>query len=224
MRLLLVRHGQTPANVVGALDTAPPGPGLTALGEQQAAAVPHALRGESIDGVYASILLRTQLTSRPLTAALGLPDAAVLPGLHEIEAADLEDRRDRDAVRSYLEVAWAWGSGDLSPRMPGGTDGNAFFARYDADIRAIAAAHAGGTAVAFSHGAAIRVWCAVRAGNLPPDYAAFSSLDNTGVVILDGDPDGGWIVESWAGQPVGGMELRDPRADDVTGESIEDVR
>jgi broad specificity phosphatase PhoE len=223
MRLLLIRHGQTPANVIGALSTAAPGPGLTPLGEEQAEAVPQALRNEQIDGVYASILLRTQLTSLPLTTALGMPPATVLPGIHEIEAGDLEDRTDREAVQKYLEVAWAWGVGDLDPRMPGAEDGTEFFARFDASIRTIAEAHAGGTAVAFSHGAAIRVWCAGRADNLPPNYAAFSNLDNTGVVILEGDPDHGWDVESWAGQPVGGMDLHDPRAEDVTGESLDDL-
>jgi broad specificity phosphatase PhoE len=223
MRLLLIRHGQTPANVIGALSTRAPGPGLTALGEEQAAAVPRALGNESVDGVYASILLRTQLTSRPLTSALGMPDATVLPGLHEIEAGDLEDRTDAAAVRKYMEVAWAWGVGDLDPRMPGAGDGTEFFARFDADVRTMAEAHPDGTAVAFSHGAAIRVWTAGRADNLPPNYAAFSNLDNTGVVILEGSPDVGWDVESWAGQPVGGMELHDPRADDVTGESLDDL-
>ena len=39
MRLTLVRHGQTPSNVLGLLDTAPPGPGLTDLGQLQAASV-----------------------------------------------------------------------------------------------------------------------------------------------------------------------------------------
>lgn len=223
MRLLLIRHGQTPANVIGALSTAAPGPGLTALGEEQAEAVPFALQNERIDGVYASILVRTQLTALPLTTALGIPPATVLPGLHEIQAGDLEDHTDARAVRTYLETAWAWGVGDLVPRMPGAEDGTEFFARYDADIRTIAAAHADGTAVAFSHGAAIRVWCAARADNLPPNYAAFSALDNTGVVILEGDPEHGWEVESWGGQPVGGMELHDPRADDVTGESVDDL-
>lgn len=221
MRLLLIRHGQTPANVVGSLDTAPPGPGLTELGHQQAEAVPLALQNERIDGVYASILTRTQLTSAPLTRSLGRPPATVLPGIHEIAAGDLEERTDRRAVERYLETVWAWGSGDPTPRMPGAEDGTAFFARFDADIRAIAAAHPRGTAVAFSHGAAIRVWCAARAVNLPPRYAAFSSLDNTGVVVLEGDPDAGWTVESWGGQPVGGMELHDPRAEDVTGEPVD---
>jgi probable phosphoglycerate mutase len=223
MRLLLIRHGQTPSNVIGALDTDPPGPGLTDLGREQAAAVPNALRNETIDAVFASILIRTQLTSRPLTEALGMPPATVLPGIHEISAGDLEDRTDLPAVRRYMETAWEWGTGDLDARMPGGDDGHAFFARYDADIRTIATTHAEGTAVAFSHGAAIRVWCAARADNLPANYAAFSSLDNTGVVILDGDPDAGWTVESWAGQPVGGIELHDPRAEDVTGEPLDDL-
>ena len=31
---LLIRHGQTPSNVAGALDTGRPGPGLTALGRR----------------------------------------------------------------------------------------------------------------------------------------------------------------------------------------------
>ena len=46
MRLLLIRHGQTPSNVLGALDTLVPGPGLTPLGLEQAAAIPDALAGE----------------------------------------------------------------------------------------------------------------------------------------------------------------------------------
>ena len=35
-RLHLVRHGQTPSNVAGALDTALPGAPLTELGREQA--------------------------------------------------------------------------------------------------------------------------------------------------------------------------------------------
>lgn len=45
MRLLLIRHGQTPSNLKHLLDTAAPGPGLTPLGQDQAAALPQALAG-----------------------------------------------------------------------------------------------------------------------------------------------------------------------------------
>ena len=44
-RLVLVRHGQTPSNVAGVLDTALPGPGLTEEGQQQGGGQDEAQRG-----------------------------------------------------------------------------------------------------------------------------------------------------------------------------------
>ena len=73
MRLLLIRHGQTPSNVLGLLDTAIPGPGLTDLGIEQAAALPAALADYRIDAIYASAQRRAQLTAQPLADARGLP-------------------------------------------------------------------------------------------------------------------------------------------------------
>ena len=63
LRIFLIRHGQTPGNVLGQLDTAHPGPGLTQLGERQAAALARSLANEEIGLLYASTLLRTQLTA-----------------------------------------------------------------------------------------------------------------------------------------------------------------
>ncbi|WP_198415874.1 histidine phosphatase family protein [Cryobacterium algoricola] len=51
---------ETPANALGQLSTRNAGPGLTAIGAKQAAAVPGALQGEQ---VFASTLTRTQLTA-----------------------------------------------------------------------------------------------------------------------------------------------------------------
>ena len=219
MRLLLIRHGQTPANVRGSLDTAAPGPSLTPLGRDQAAAVPGALVAESIDGIYVSRLIRTQQTAAPLARVRGEMHRVVLPGIHEIEAGELEGRTDEAAVRRYLEVVWAWGSGDLDPRMPGAGDGHEFYDRFDADITRIATEQPdGATAAVFSHGAAIRVWTAARARNIPLDYPGRHHLDNTGVVALDGTPAHGWNVTSWGGEPLGGVALEDPAAHDVTGE------
>jgi broad specificity phosphatase PhoE len=218
MRLLLIRHGQTPANVLGQLDTAHPGPGLTDLGARQAAVIPEALRFDAIDTVFASTLQRTQLTAEPLAVDRGL-DIRVLDGLHEIEAGTLEGRSDQASVRRYMETVFAWGSGDLEVQMPGGPDGTAFFDRFDADI-AVAAA-SGHTAAVFSHGAAIRVWAAARATNVPPMFAGLHDLDNTGVVELSGSPEDGWTLLSWAGVPLGGMPLADADAIDPTGEALD---
>ncbi|CAN5439640.1 histidine phosphatase family protein [soil metagenome] len=216
MRLLLIRHGQTPANVLGALDTAAPGPGLTELGRAQAAAVPEALAGERIDGIYASRLVRTQQTAAPLARVNGEMHRVVLPGIHEIEAGRLEGRRDKRSITKYMETVWAWRSGSLDARMPGGPDGHEFYGRFDADIAKIGAEHAPDATVAvFSHGAAIRVWSAARARNVAPEGR--THLDNTGVVVLVGSPADGWIMESFAGEPVGGAALEDPSAADPTG-------
>ena len=220
MRLILIRHGQTPANVDGRLNTAAPGPGLTPLGEKQAAMIPEGLRGVRVDAIYASRLVRTQLTGRPLAEDRGL-DVRVLEGIHEIEAGDLEDRRDLPAVRAYLGAAFAWGLGDLSRTVPGGTDGHGFFRRFDADIARVAAEAE--HAVVVSHGAAIRVWVARRAGNVPPSYAGEHEIDNTGIVELEGSPETGWTLLTWQGEPVGGPQLADASAEDPTGESLAEV-
>ncbi|WP_458112490.1 histidine phosphatase family protein [Arthrobacter sp. R1-13] len=224
MRLLLIRHGQTPGNVLGQLDTAHPGPGLTELGQRQAAALARALANEQIDALYASRLFRTQVTATPLARARGL-EIQVMDGLHEIEAGALEKLTDHESHMRYMRTAFAWTSGDLDRRMPDGPNGHDFFGRYDAAIATIAAAAApggadgSGSVAVVSHGAAIRVWAAARTHNIDIDFAARHILANTGIVALEGDPDGGWSLLHWDGSPVGGLALADPTAEDPTGDS-----
>lgn len=218
MRLLFIRHGQTPANVLGQLDTAHPGPGLTELGQRQAEAIPGALRAETIDGIFVSTLLRTQLTAAPLARARGL-DSAVIDGIHEIEASDLEGLSSHKAALRYLETVFSWAAGDLDLAMPGGPNGHDFFGRFDAAIDGICRQHEGTVAVV-SHGAAIRVWAGARASNVDVDYASARALSNTGVVVMRGSATGGWVVEEWDGEPIGGDDLLDVSAEDPTGEAL----
>jgi probable phosphoglycerate mutase len=218
MRLLLIRHGQTPANVLGQLSTRKPGPGLTAIGAKQAAAVPGALQREQVTSVFASTLIRTQLTARPLADERGLP-VTVLDGLREIDAGDLEDRTDAASVETYLATSFAWAIGDLDRRMPGGPDGNEFFARYDDAIATVADAGSD-TVAAFSHGMAIRAWAAGRAVNIDGSYASTHQLDNTGMVVLETDILGGWRLLNWMESPLGGTQMADERAIDPTGQTL----
>ncbi|MFF4149048.1 histidine phosphatase family protein [Streptomyces sp. NPDC001651] len=201
MRLLLVRHGQTTANVEFLLDTAPPGAPLTALGEQQAAALPDALADEDIEAVYASTLIRTQATAAPLAAARGL-DVLVRDGIREVFAGDLE-LLDGHSERAepYMRTVFAWAAGETSLRMPGGESGDEALGRYD-EVIAEAADSGARTVAMVSHGAAIRMWIAARAANVDVDFAASHPLRNTGVVILEGTPGEGWKALSWAGAVV----------------------
>ena len=223
MRLILVRHGQTPSNLDHFLDTDVPGPGLTALGLEQAAALPAALAGEPIDGIYASNLVRTQFTAQPLAAALGLP-IQVRPGLREISAGALEMRNDREAITTYLKTVYSWVKGDLDVAMPGGPTGRQSLERFDAVVREL---HDAGLAapVVFSHGAIIRAWTTARAQNLEPDFIVENALSNTGTAVLESDPGpdgtpGPWRLLTWMGDAVGGRALRDYGEDGPAGEDV----
>lgn len=217
MKLLLIRHGQTPSNVRGLLDTGAPGAELTKLGHEQARALPKALDGEPIDALLVSTLVRTQLTASPLATARKL-DTDVHDGLREISAGELEMRGDRDSIISYMTTVFAWASGDLERRMPGGPDGHETFGRFDA---VIAEAHSSGigTLAVVSHGAMIRSWAGARASNLSVPFVARNQLSNTGVVVLEGGP-AGWEALTWMGQAVGGPELADPLTDGPTADPV----
>jgi probable phosphoglycerate mutase len=216
VRLLLIRHGQTPGNVLGQLDTAHPGPGLTELGERQAAALARSLADEEIGLLYASTLIRTQITAQPLASMRSL-DIEVLAGLREIEAGSLEKLTDRESHMRYFSTVAAWTEGDLARRMPAGPSGHDFFERFDDSIARIAASAGSGAVAVVSHGAAIRVWAGVRAVNVEPEFAVRHVIANTGIVALEGDPDAGWRLIHWDESPVGGLALADPTAEDPTG-------
>lgn len=200
MRLLLIRHGQTPSNVEGSLDTRIPGPGLTQLGTAQADAVPAALAGESIDGIFASVMRRTQLTAAPLARALGL-DVQVRAGIREISSGDFGVRSDRAAVEAYTLRMVAWAEGDLEQRMPGGETGAEAFARFEAVLAEAWEADLG-TVAFFSHGAIIRAWTGHTARNLDARYIAENPLRNGGIVVLDGSPRTGWAALSYMQDPL----------------------
>ncbi|NAZ82659.1 histidine phosphatase family protein [Kineococcus sp. R8] len=204
MRLFLVRHGQSEANVLHLLDTAVPGPPLTDLGREQAEGVTALLRDEGIGLLAASSLARARETAAPLASALGL-DVRVLDGLREIAAGDNERRGDDAAIADYLRVVGAWLHGDLTVPQPGAEDGSAFLRRYDAAIAAVvgeARDRGVDTLAVVSHGAAIRTWSGIRAGNLTADFVIAHGLANCGCVALEGSPEQGWRAVTWMGAVV----------------------
>ncbi|AKT52532.1 histidine phosphatase family protein [Arsenicicoccus sp. oral taxon 190] len=214
MRLILLRHGQTTSNVDGLLDTAVPGADLTERGHEQAAAVVEALADHPIDAIYVSDLVRTHQTAAPLAAALSLEPTEV-GGLREISAGDVEMRGDRLAIRTYLDVLFAWARGELDAGMPGAETGHDVLARFDAAIEQVAASGAE-CAVVVSHGAVLRLWTAMRCDNLTGEFLADRLISNTGVVMLDGHPEQGWRCLLWEDEPVGGEEPGDVAADGPT--------
>lgn len=74
----------------------------------------------------------------------------------------------------------------------------------------------------FSHGAAIRVYTALAA-SLDPEVSTELWIMNTGMGVLEGHPETGWELARWSSEPLGGHQLEDRRAHDITGESAEEA-
>lgn len=198
MRLLLIRHGETPDNVAGRLASVLPGPSLTEQGRSQAAALADRLGGEPIGAVVASRATRAQETAAPLAAALGV-EVDVHDGLHEIFCGDLEGRTDREAAGTFLSTVSTWWR-DLDARIPGGENGTELVRRYtDAIDRVAASAEAAGvdTVAVVSHAGSIVTWVSATASNLDEGTVHGRGLENTGVLRLEGSPADGWTVTHW---------------------------
>jgi broad specificity phosphatase PhoE len=198
VRLLLIRHAETTANARHLLDTAPPGADLTDRGREQAADLVTAMEDVDLDAIYVSDLVRTQQTAAPLAAARDL-EPRVRPGVREIQAGDYEMAPDDGSWDAYLGVLYRWAEGEPHARIPGGESGAEVMQRFDAVV-AEAARH--DSAAIISHGAVIRAWTGARASNVDHAYVADTRLRNTAVIVLEGDPDGGWNVVTWANEPV----------------------
>lgn len=203
MRVTFVRHGQSAGNASGLIDTSTPGPVLTTTGQVQSQAVAGLLGDNNYDAIYASTMVRTQLTAAPMSQYLRLP-IQVLAGLQEIEAGVFEGTPESQASTGYglFPLAWAiQGNRDL--RIPGSIDGNEFDARVDGALKTIYD-NGDRNAVIFSHGGAIMFWTMMNVQNLTAaekiDLLRTAPLSNTNYVVIDGNDEDGWTLVNWNGR------------------------
>lgn len=197
LRLLLVRHGQTSANVQRALDSKPPGTLLTEDGHQQARDFASSVATSPVVAVYASIATRAQQTAAHIAEVHGLP-VQVIEGVHEVFVGDLEGLTSEDALKSFVSVYERWTMDDLDARMPGGEAGIEIQTRFLAAVEGIRAQHPDGLVVLVSHGGTIRLGAEWLAENVNGRLANIGVLPNTGHVLLEASEDS-WRCLEWTG-------------------------
>ncbi len=215
MTLDLVRHGESVLNAAHLLGTWPPGLGLTAAGEQQAQDVANALfaahGSDYYDGIYSSLLLRTEETAAPLADLLHLT-TQILAGLNELAAPAISEMLPElsPAGVLYILPAVLWALGLYLVPSAGSIDvnGAVFNERIDEAIAAIyAAGDVNGDGqihdVAYSSMGTILLWSLMNVKN--PDLGVMLShlVPNTAVIEIQGSPADGWTLVSWNGEPVG---------------------
>ncbi|HHO8887573.1 adenosylcobalamin/alpha-ribazole phosphatase [Citrobacter youngae] len=106
MRLWLVRHGETEANVAGLYSGHAPTP-LTERGIVQAQSLSGLLRNVPFDNVLCSELERARHTTQLILAERDVP-VCVMPELNEMFFGDWEMRHHRDLAREDAENYAVW--------------------------------------------------------------------------------------------------------------------
>ena len=198
-RLILVRHGQSLANVERRLDTRPPGAALTEQGRAQARefarahATPPGLLLHSVAhrAAQTAAEIATELSREPME----------VEGIHEVQAGELEDRTDDEAIATFNAIYQRWHEGDLDAAMPGGESGRQVLDRYlpvvrDLRLRYLDDRQWTEDIVVVSHGAAIRLAAGVLAG-VEPSFVLDHHLANTEFVALAPITDGRWSCLQW---------------------------
>lgn len=201
-RLILVRHGQSQGNVERRLDTLPPGADLTELGVAQARAFARA-QSRSPGLLLHSTARRAAQTAAAISAESGV-GAREVQGIHEVQAGDLENRDDDDAIAEFNAVYQRWHDGDLAVAMPGGESGVDVLDRYlpvltDLRLRYLDDRDWTSDIVVVSHGAAIRLAAATLAG-VDSSFVLEHHLANTEAVALMPVTDGRWSCVHWGAQ------------------------
>jgi hypothetical protein len=216
-----VRHGQSVGNAANLIDTAVPGLPLTTLGQQQAVAIGNALAGQGpFAGIFSSQLTRTIDTAAPLAGLLSM-NVPALPGLNEI-GDGIFDGASQVSPQGllYLVAPLAWTLGfPIVPMLAPGANPingivfdqgftNAMQTMYGtAMTNPVVGANGQITDVAFSSEFAIEVGTLMNVNNPNPLLMFTHPLQNTGTVVVQGSPQGGWTLVNWDGIPVGPATL-----------------
>lgn len=198
-KLVLVRHGQTFANVDKRLDTLPPGAALTDHGHEQARRFGRTIAATPPSVLVSSVALRARQTAGHIAEATAVT-ALERDGIQETFVGDWEDRTDKEAHEGFTAVYGKWQAGDLDASAPGGESGRDILERYVPVLDSLRSEFLTGPdvgdVVVVSHGAAIRLVAAVL-GGVDGEFAADNHLDNTETVELVPTAGGGWTCVRW---------------------------
>ena len=190
-----MRHGASADSVEGEAFELVEGQGdppLSEVGRHQAEQLALRLATEPFDGLYVTTLRRTAETAAPLVERTGL-QPVVEADLREVFLGAWEGgllrqmAADQDPLFQRVMREQRW---DL---VPGAESREDFGGRLRGAVVRIAAEHAGGRVLVFSHGAAIGEILAQATGSEP---FAFVGADNTSISRLV-VAEGRWVLRGY---------------------------
>jgi alpha-ribazole phosphatase/probable phosphoglycerate mutase len=167
VRILLVRHGEIPANTERVYAGKSP-EGLTARGIKQAEEVAEKLKDYAISAIYSSPVNRAIQTAEMIGRKLGM-DVRINAAFREMELGPWEGLSEDEVARRYPEEWELWKTRPAEMTLPNRETLNELLERVLRGIRMIRAADGNSTTVIVTHVAIIRVlmlWNSGRSLNL----------------------------------------------------------
>ena len=154
MRLILVRHGETPWNKEGRFQGQSQ-IGLSEYGIMQARRIPKALLPMKPEAIYASPLTRTLMTAQEISRGLSV-SVTPLEGIKEANLGKLEGITGHQMRTQHADIYNAWREDPSDVVFPGGESIRQLQDRAWRAIEDVEKTHRDGTVVAVSHNFAIR--------------------------------------------------------------------
>ncbi len=191
--VLLIRHGENPANLTRQFSYKHVDYALTPRGVAQAQQLAARLAAQGIDEIHSSPLKRAQETAAIVAARLDLP-VTVHEGFREMNVGILEDVPPTDAVWAYHDrIVTGWLAGARTVAFPGGEDFVTLIARVRAALEDVLAGKDGRRIAVVAHGGVI---LAVRHGLCvdPNGLAIPGPLGNCGITEVAFTREAGALV------------------------------
>ena len=190
VRLYLVRHGESEANVAHCFANGTQGYPLTARGRAQAAVLAERLttelEGRPPDSLHTSPVLRARETAQILANRLGTPLLPADAALAEFDVSEFEGTDDAMHWHAYdtLVLDWLLGA-QMQRRLPGGESYRDVDERFSPFLRALVEGSTPGQVhILVSHGGLIRAAVPLVAVNVDGAFAHDHAVDNASWVLL----------------------------------------
>lgn len=162
-KLLIIRHGQSEANLHGVFVGHTNSP-LSDLGKRQAeVTAEYIVSNFHVDAVYASDLERAFYTGKAVADRLGLP-VTPMAGMREIFAGDWETVKFDTLATEYGEAYQIWLKNIGLAQPPNGESTARLQQRIADTLRTIAEANEGKTVVVATHATPIRTFMHLCSG------------------------------------------------------------